>query len=423
VVGAQSASRAGEWETVPAPDLGEYGGEITGLAIVSPDDVWAVGTSEEYLDDGGYLTHIAVRHWDGKRWHTVPTPNGSPHLRYGAYLRGVEAIDSDDVWAVGAYAEHEVGWQPLALHWNGTAWHIIPTPKLVPQPGSGLFSELTEIAVVSANDVWAVGYRGEQTLTMHWDGVAWRILPSPNTERGNGVLLGVAAVSADDVWAVGNGRDTPQAEFLLLHWDGVAWTVVEPPPYRKTGWDFLNAVAAVSANDVWAVGYSGTHLSEADAVTMHWDGMAWTVVPSIAGAGTLWDVAAAPDGRVWAVGDISGRGLRENRSLITRWGGDRWLQMESPNPGNYWNRFRSVAVSGSEVWAVGSYSGTEGGGTMILHSRGADNIRLGMPRTGANSSGPDGLLLSAMYVAVLLILSGLVLRATMAATRDIWGLR
>jgi hypothetical protein len=53
-----------------------------------------------------------------------------------------------------------------------------------------------DIAVVSANDIWQVGY----ATTGHWDGSAWSIVPAPNgSTNPNGKtasqLVSVAAVS------------------------------------------------------------------------------------------------------------------------------------------------------------------------------------------------------------------------------------
>ena len=43
-------------------------------------------------------------------------------------------------------------------------------------------------------------------------------------------LVAVAAISSDDVWAVGQQRYTEmEGETLTLHWDGSTWTVVPSP--------------------------------------------------------------------------------------------------------------------------------------------------------------------------------------------------
>src|SRR5262245_40913387 len=82
------------------------------------------------------------------------------------------------------------------------AFEIVPSAN---PSASG--ASLSKLAVVSQDDVWAVGNKtvgaGQQTLIEHWDGVSWSIVPSPNGPFGTNYLVGVAAVTANDVWAVG----------------------------------------------------------------------------------------------------------------------------------------------------------------------------------------------------------------------------
>jgi len=95
---------------------------------------------------------------------------------------------------------------------------------------------------------------GGRPLIEHWDGRAWRIVPSPDT--GGGYLNSVSAVSTRDIWAVGNVRGEPLTE----QWDGARWTIVPNPrgPDRPPtpGYDSrsLWGVVAIAPRDVWAVG-------------------------------------------------------------------------------------------------------------------------------------------------------------------------
>src|ERR1051325_1872609 len=65
---------------------------------------------------------------------------------------------------------------------------------------------LNAISVRAHDDIWAVGYsNGEvnsRTLTMHFDGSAWTVVPSLNLPVGNR-LAEVVALSPTDAWAVG----------------------------------------------------------------------------------------------------------------------------------------------------------------------------------------------------------------------------
>jgi hypothetical protein len=111
------------------------------------------------------------------------------------------------------------GADPLVLHWDGATWSVVTSPSL----GGSYKDRLYGITVNGANDIWAVGaslqyyFIGEeqvidsQTLVEHWNGTNWSIVPSPNPsipdpyyDTHNNNLNAVAAVSAEDVWAVGS---------------------------------------------------------------------------------------------------------------------------------------------------------------------------------------------------------------------------
>src|SRR5205823_6090857 len=131
----------------------------------------------------------------------------------------------------------------------------------------------------------------KQTLVEHWDGSTWTIVPSPNSDPLANHLDGVVAVSAGDVWAVGDFYDTGVGAHrtLVEHWNGSAWSVV-PSPNVGTDHDFFTAVAAVSGSDVWAVGIDlPQNFMNQVTLVEHWDGSAWTIVPSP-------NVAGAPNG-------------------------------------------------------------------------------------------------------------------------------
>jgi hypothetical protein len=224
-----------------------------------------------------------------------------------------------------------------------------PDFDLVSSPNVELVNNrLTATAVVADDDVWAVGtsfmreYTGPyHTLIEHWDGVRWTIIAAPTPEVSS-QLFGVSAVATDDVWAVGSNVPGPTfvpPQPLIEHWDGSQWTVVPSP--NPNGWSWLNAVAALASNDVWAVGQS-----RSEAVFMHWDGNEWTVVPSPNDAGIRYAITAASDD-IWA----SGRSRFENTGIFTHWDGTSWTTV-SPGDG-YGDLLAISAAATSDVWSVG----------------------------------------------------------------------
>jgi plastocyanin len=114
----------------------------------------------------------------------------------------------------------------------------------------------------------------------------------------------VAAVSPDDVWAV--GYQTAGIDHLPLaeHWDGTAWTAVTVP--APPGWfAILRGVTMVGPTNVWAVGawYDATS-DTYEPLIEHYDGQGWSIVPGAVpqGDSQLIGVATGPTGRLWAVG-------------------------------------------------------------------------------------------------------------------------
>lgn len=127
-----------------------------------------------------------------------------------------------------------------------------------PDPGAAT-DDLFGVIVLSASNAWAVGDISNQsggtdpfkTLIEHWNGHAWKTVPSPSPS-GGGDLLGVSATSASNAWAVGQATVTSTGTAFELHWNGHTWSNMASPTPGDTSAMF--AVAASSASEAWAVG-------------------------------------------------------------------------------------------------------------------------------------------------------------------------
>jgi len=293
------------------------------VAVVSPDDAWAVG--RKYVPVGSdWETQTYALHWDGSAWSVVPTPSPSPYPGGGwADLQTVHAVTSDDVWAAGGQRiqapDGFVGTHLMVQHWDGSQWSLVDAPITV--GGSGNFVD--DIEVVAEDDVWFVGdwlefppqnAAEKRALAMHWNGSSLVVHDTPffdNNSIGGHGLTAISAVSSDDIWAVGGGHDGDYVSFsYIVHWDGQHWEHVPGP---TAGWFHrLYDVQAVASDEVYAVGDyqddSGYH-----GMLLRWDGSSWTRLPDppaggasievlgpaqvyVAGAGVaLWD------GATWTV--------------------------------------------------------------------------------------------------------------------------
>jgi hypothetical protein len=153
---------------------------------------------------------------------------------------------------VGLSTSQQPNEATVALHWNGTAWAVVPTPNQ-----ATIQNFLYDVTVVGPNDVWAAGFYGwssAQTLIEHWDGTSWTIVPSPNPDPIRNFLVGLTATGPNDVWAVGYVTDYVSTSYqtLIEHWDGTGWTQAASP--RPGSSNTLLGIAAVGPADAWAVG-------------------------------------------------------------------------------------------------------------------------------------------------------------------------
>jgi hypothetical protein len=326
---------------------------FTAVAMAARCDAWAVGSFEK-----GGASQTLTERWNGTRWRHVTSPNPAG-LSNGDSLNGVATTSSADAWAVGWYIKGGSG-QTLTEHWNGTQWKHVPSPN----PGGLRHRDsLKGVSATSAGDAWAVGFYGNgsalQTLILHWDGIRWTRVPSrnPGGASNDDVLTGVAARSPRDVWAVGWFYNGKAQRTLIEHWDGTRWTRV-PSPNRDSPLNILNGVTATTASDAWAVGYFLNGRLMQRTLVERWNGTRWVRQPSPnrtgdAASDVLFGVAASSATNAWAVGYS---GCCVYQTLTLHWNGTAWSIRASGNPGGASNDnvFKGVAARPrSRPWAVG----------------------------------------------------------------------
>ncbi|WP_242889659.1 hypothetical protein [Actinomadura litoris] len=258
-----------EWRDVPAS---EGGGRVDAIADAGPSDAWAVGRLDVPPRGKNFATRI--QHWDGVSWNITPSPEFRGRF---AALWSVAAFAPDDAWAVGCD-----GQAALVEHWDGEGWSRVA----VPVPGPGIHSRLTAISGRSSNDIWAIGDHDNTAPTpnslfaLHYDGTEWRAVPVDQVAGHSSSLWSVTAISADDVWAVGRtiGIDG-KGGALTEHWDGQRWQIVPSPfdqPTSTTTGSLLR-VTARAPDDVWAGGATYTPDGVGyEVLLVHWDGVRWT---------------------------------------------------------------------------------------------------------------------------------------------------
>ena len=171
-------------------------------------------------------------------------------------------------------------------------------------------------------------------------------------------LESVSASSATDAWAVGF-RTAPGGKTAALtrHWDGERWTVV--PSVLPAEYSFLWGVADISPTDAWAVG-EGIGSAQVLPFAEHWDGHAWAEVDiaNRPGLGKLTAVSAVGPDDVWMIGTREDRNpFQYDAPFIAHWDGHH---LRTVHPASY-PRARTTdltsvsAAAADDVWAVGAH--------------------------------------------------------------------
>ena len=226
--------------------------------------------------------------------------------------------------------------------------------------------------------MWAVGASASGALVEEWTGAGWVSVPA--VTPADSVLQSVSAVSADDIWAVGYYSSAGRAVPFFEHWDGSAWSQVTSPPLNG----YLRGVFAVGPGDVWAVGEQSAGNVYA-TLTEHWDGSAWSVVPSPnVGRQNNWFNAVAGDASssVWAVGWHG----NNNHTLAEHWDGTAWQIVPTPSPSSGINVLQDVTdISASDVWAVG-YTGSGVRQTLAEHWDGSSWQTVATPNAASRTN-------------------------------------
>lgn len=271
----------GTWHSIITAEGGGAGSGLHSIAVISPTDVWAVGSKSTLL--GPLILSNQEEplflHWDGKVWQ--PNNNIILDAKKDIQLNSLAGSSSDNVWAVGSYSSGAME-QAILIHWDGTNWSEVSSPNV-----GSYSSGLNSITMVSSNDAWAVGYYRDSSLnyhplTLHWNGHDWAVIPAVTPVNKEALLHGVAAMTRDEVWAVGSTSDSSgQTAPLVLHWIGNEWKVMKLP--SDIVGVSLNAVTVLSPTNVWAVGsglpaYNKMAAVNTTGVILHWNGAGWEVV-------------------------------------------------------------------------------------------------------------------------------------------------
>lgn len=222
---------------------------------------------------------------------------------------------------------------------------------------SGVTNDILATAIVSVDDMWAVGVDG---MVLHGDGNTWSTVDIGVTEN----LTSVSFIDASNGYVVGDGG-------TVVNFNGTDWTTVDVGTTQNlTGVSFLDAdngvvvgesgtivvyaagtwteavsgddnnltgVTMVSPSNIWACGVS--------KVVVNYNGTEWFV--NEVGTKDHFAIAMVDENNGWVV-SAGGK--------IDRWNGTQWLEESSPAKKDLY----SVSFVGMSGYAVGK------AGTMLI---------------------------------------------------------
>ncbi len=373
---AATGAAASPWKQVTTPNVGTNDNTLEAIAGRSPTDIWAVGT--QLPTANATIVRTLAIHYNGTTWSVVPTPANGPEA---SSFYGVAALPDGTAWAVGIHTANTGHTTvPLAEHWDGHAWTVVPAPN----PGSAS-NMLYGVAAVSDNDAWAAGgYAGADNtfhpLLEHWNGTSWSVVPVSGSSMPDGMLTSVTS-SPSGVWAVGQLANSAPDRQVVLHLEGSTWVNVPEPGVTTPGGAAASAYPqsiAVTSAGPWVDGNDRT------------GDTGFSTMVEAPGAGGklhelstpdptkqdnyLYGIAPVSGGHAWAVGCDLPPSTGNAASLIeygSAAGG--WKLVPSPDPASSGNNvlYAVRAFSPHDAWAVGTYDGTGGMRTLALHYTGS----------------------------------------------------
>ncbi len=239
--------------------------QLNSVAAVSRSDAWAAGG---VAPTGSSRYQPLLVHWDGTAWRTVRLP-----ARILAALGPGQGLSVIGAWRAGGFWAFD-GLNGTWLRHRGRRW----TAGRLPGPGAGDSAPvITSAVVLSRANVWAFGFsidRGGQAApyAAHLRAGTWRVVALP----GSASVTDASASSRHSIWAlIGGGPQTATAN-ILLRWNGSQWNQVSMTASLASS-TRLYSVLAVGGGSAWTGGGTPPRTTGPTGVAALWDGSGWQV--------------------------------------------------------------------------------------------------------------------------------------------------
>ncbi|MDT3695700.1 MAG: hypothetical protein ROY99_04855 [Ignavibacterium sp.] len=270
----------------PGPALG------LGLKAHTCTEAWIeiqIGNNDKtdniYLKkDGQIIKTIRMGQSDSVIYFDDLMPNTSYKFDALTYVDGKELNSNPLIFTTLDTTSHNLIWQTFSF-------------------GEHSSSVLYEAAIISENNIWAVGeiYLNdslgnpdfEKYNALNWNGLSWDMYRIPYTYQGSDYnpIQSVCAFNANDVWFGGNG---------IIHWNG---TEFKPVTIPSSVWDGyrIKKIWGKSSDDLYIVGIKGS--------IAYYNGNSWSKIES-GTTSNLIDIRGTQDGKtIWVCGVNNDHGI------------------------------------------------------------------------------------------------------------------
>ena len=286
-----------------------------GTAASSPSNGWTTGFSAK--TKGTSAPRPLIRHWNGKAWRavTLPAKTAKAWADQAPIISLVGASSARSVWIFNSL-------QGSYLRLNGSKWSLGQLPGASEK--SGALVEIDAVKVFSGTNVWAFGERstvsGTQLLSApyaaHYTGSKWATVTVPALSSGGGAISAVAAVSANDIWAVESDQSSSSIAASVAANPAIARAVAASPGARSAAARLRHAASAATA-----------------PVVLQWTPSAgWqqpSQQPDFAATDQLTSGIVEPNGDVW-FGGSTANSANGTSALTAEWNGTGWSVSNLP---------------------------------------------------------------------------------------------
>jgi hypothetical protein len=259
--------------------------------------------------------------------------------------------------------------QPAA----GPRWHIVKTVK------TDFTGDFLATVATGKNTGWAFDGQGFSVRATAWREVrgTWSKFTFPSLPAETVIAAGAAGPS--DVWAF---TQVDGVSSRVLHWTGTFWTVAHNFPLEIASAD------VVGKNDVWVFGFEPIPNQPALGV-WHFNGKTWTRLSKTISGGSALSATNA-----WGFSGTNVEHFTAGKWIATSV--KSLLPPRDPHGLNSPAVNAILAVSNTNVWALGSANlQDEGGPLVVLHFNGTKWVKVTsgqfgigpMPEFSADGSG------------------------------------